>query len=157
MLDDRDAIAGVTFDGLRAHIPAHVFRIGRAAHRLIPLHDGEGLLPPREQWSGSALGSARPAVQEQQDRVARVAPADRDPLLHAVDGREIALLDWRSQACLGHDQHTQDYYQNPTYSVHHRRCSSVYAPFPLSCRGRRIWIIDGTVLDPALRSDSFHG
>ena len=68
--------------------------VGLARTALVPLHDREVVLPAvLERPACRHLGRCRSAVKEEQDRIARVAPANGDPLFGAADGNLHLLVD----------------------------------------------------------------
>ena len=61
---------------------------------LVPLHDGEEIFPaPLEGPGLRHHGRSRSAVDEEQNRVTAIRPADMDPLLQTVDLDRLQFID----------------------------------------------------------------
>src|SRR5215472_3077603 len=66
---------------------------GFASAALVPLDDGEILLPGAKRESERYVGGTRAAVQHQHDRVVAILAPELDPLVNASYPDEHALLD----------------------------------------------------------------
>src|SRR4029453_2962719 len=66
---------------------------GLAGPAVVPLDHRELALPGPQRWGEDRVGPARPAVQDQQDRVVAVLAAELDPLVDPADVDKPLLKD----------------------------------------------------------------
>src|SRR5438270_7736644 len=76
--------------------------VGVAGTTLVPLNDGELLLPGPIHFSLRPLRLARSAVNHQQHRIAAILALDADPLIDAADRNQRRLVD-AGVRVFGHD------------------------------------------------------